>query len=95
MSIRTHDPYSGYDGVSKRDLEAEAAAALAEITGDAAPVPCVMCSQPEESHIPGAGHPYMDQRPGPQRKPKGAARKPTTRKRSPRTRKTPPPKSTQ
>ena len=83
MSIRTHDPYSGYDGVSKRDLEAEAEAALAEITGGTEP----------EGHD-GSGHLYQGARPRPQRKPP-AARKTTTKKRAPRQRKTPPPPRTQ
>lgn len=78
MAIRTHDPYSGYDGASKRDLEAEAAEVLAEITGEA----------PPEAYD-GSGHPYEGVRPRPQRKPP-AARKTTTKRRAPRPRKVPP-----
>lgn len=95
MLTRAHDPYSGHEP-SRRDLEAEAQAALAELTG-ATPegVPCFTCGKPERpTHDPDSPgetvkHPFITESPGPQRKPQ--ARKTTTRKRPARVRKTPPP----
>jgi hypothetical protein len=97
MLTRDHDPYSGHRAPSARDLEAEAAAALAEITGTT-PDPdarCVMCGKPEKPthdlESPGdtVKHPFLLERERPPRK--APAKRTTTRRRPARTRKAPPP----